>query len=163
MKPCIDVRWLRLSFWHPSNHRRTLSSFSTDRQQTEHSVCSEWSIYGGIRSTATKSIAIGICHVPNIMGNLSFGLFAPFVLQKAQKVQNPYSEKSELSAFSVQSGFDNVNNVNSSRFQNRRRDDACRWWRSFRGLKNIVTTVTHRQGEYSVLSKLYCSNILLWD
>jgi len=36
--------------------------------------------------------------------NLYFELFAPFVLQKVQKVQNPYSEKSELSAFSVRSG-----------------------------------------------------------
>ena len=39
----------------------------------------------------------------------------------------------------------------------------CRWWRSFRDLKNIVTTITHRHREYSVLLKLYCYDILLWD
>lgn len=34
-----------------------------------------------------------IVHVQRNMGNLYFELFAPFVLQKAQKMQNPYSEE----------------------------------------------------------------------
>ena len=71
--------------------------------------------------------------------------------KKPQKVQNPYSEKSELSAFSAQSKIsesENVDNVDSSYFQNWKRDDVRRWWRPFWDLKNIVTTVTHRHGEY---------------
>lgn len=43
------------------------------------------------------------------MGNLSFGLFASFVPQKAQKVQNPYSEErrsdNDIKAVSLRYAF----------------------------------------------------------
>ena len=45
--------------------------------------------------------------------NLSFWFFAPFVTQKAKKVQNPYSGKSELSAFSAQSKISESENVDN--------------------------------------------------
>lgn len=50
-----------------------------------------------------------IVHAPDIMGNLYFELFAPFVPQKAQKVQNPYSEErrsdNDIKAVSLRYAF----------------------------------------------------------
>lgn len=50
-----------------------------------------------------------IVHAPDIMGNLYFEHFATFVPQKAQKVQNPYSEErrndNDIKAVSLRYAF----------------------------------------------------------